>query len=180
MNLDKSLEINIRFADNIKIYNQNIKNKNDRETIVISVSILEDLLDKILKIKLAQSGDTILIVPKISYLSKVDLCYKMNMIGSSLQRTLQVYGSLVDNFTSLGNINNFGNLSIQTNILELCRLNNNDIFNLILEIISSDDKIYKKYSKIDDLIVDIGWSGVVKFISSIIQASLIEAYLDLK
>lgn len=176
---DKSLDVNRRFAQNMKIYTQKIVNKSDREVIVISVAILEDTLDKLLEVKLAQVS-TKAQLPTMSYSSKVDLCYKMELIKSALRRTLQIFGNLVENFTKDEENNSYGNLEVQTNILELCKINDNDIFNLILNLINSDSNVEEKYEKVDDLVEYIGWSGTVKFICSIINASLIEALMELE
>jgi hypothetical protein len=179
MIFDKSLDVNNRFAQNMKIYTQKIANKSDREVMVISVHILEDTLDKLLEVKLAQVS-TKAQLPTMSYSSKVNLCYKMELIKSALQRTLQIFGNLVENFIKDEENSDYGNLEVQTNILELCKINNNDIFNLILSLINSDPNIEERYEKVDDLVEYIGWSGTVKFICSIINASLIEALIELK
>ncbi len=179
MIFDKSLDANRRFAQNMKIYTNKIANKNDREVMIISVAILEDTLDKLLKVKLAQVSKKAEL-PQMSYSSKVDLCYKMELIKSALRRTLQIFGNLVESFTKEEANNSYGNLEVQTNILELCKINDNDIFNLILKLINSDPSVEEKYEKVDDLVEYIGWSGTVKFICSIINASLIEALIELE
>ena len=179
MNLDKKLDINERFSQNIRIYTKKVNNKSDRDTIVISVSIIEDTLNQLLKHKLAQVSQTAEL-PNMSYSSKVDLCFKMELIKSGLRRTLHVFGNLVENFTSNEDNHGYGDLKVQTNILELCKINDNDIFNLILDLINSAPTMESNYQKVDDLIEDIGWSGTVKFICSIINASLIEALIELK
>ncbi|WP_428026645.1 hypothetical protein [Arcobacter sp.] len=179
MILDKNLDINERFSQNIKIYTKKVNNKSDRDTIVLSVSIIEDTLNQLLKHKLAKVSQTAKL-PEMSYSSKVDLCFKMELIKSGLRRTLHVFGNLVENFTSSEDNHGFGDLKVQTNILELCKINDNDIFNLILDLINSAPTMNSNYQKVDDLIEDIGWSGTVKFICSIINASLIEALIELK
>ncbi|RXJ82757.1 hypothetical protein [Arcobacter sp. F2176] len=176
---DKGLDVNRRFTQNMKIYTKKIANKNDREVMIVSVAILEDTLDKLLKVKLAQVSAKAEL-PQMSYSSKVDLCYKMELIKSALRRTLQIFGNLVENFTKEEENNAYGNLEVQTNILELCKINDNDIFNLILKLINSDPSVEEKYEKVDDLVEYIGWSGTVKFICSIINASLIEALIELE
>lgn len=180
MNLDKSLDTNERFVQNFRYYNACVNGKTNSELIIISVSILDNILDEILKEKLIKNNISSIQIPKVSYMTKIDLCYKMKFIESSLHRTLQLYGKLVENFTAKDSLNSFNELSVQTNILELCRINDNEMFNLILKFISEDDRVNKEYKQIDELIVDIGWAGVVKFICSIIQASLIEALVKIK
>ena len=154
MNLDKSLDNNERFVINARNYNRLVEGKTNRELIIISVSILENILDEILKEKLVKTGNSKIQIPKISYITKVDLCYKMKFFQSSLHKTLQLYGVLVDDFTRKDSLNSFNELTVQTNILKLCKLNNNYMFNLILEIISKDERVNKEYKKIDDLIID--------------------------
>ena len=180
MVLDKSLDNNERFVQNFRYYNSSVKGKENRELIIVSVSILDNILDEILKEKMSINENSIIQIPRVSYLTKVDLCYKMRFIESSLQKTLHLYGQLVDNFTKKDSLNSFNELSVQTNILELCKLNDNEMFRLILKLISKDERVEKEYYKIEELIVDIGWSNVVKFICSIIQASLIEALIKIK
>lgn len=179
MILDKNLDINTRFSQNIRIYTQKVNNKSDKDTIIISVTIIEEILDELLKYRLAQVSQSAQL-PNMSYQSKVDLCFKMELIKSGLRRTLHLFGDLVENFTSDEDNNSYGNLKVQTNILELCKINENDIFNLILNLVNSAPTIEENYEKVDDLIEDIGWSGTVKFICSIISASLVEALVELK
>ncbi|WP_419764847.1 MAG: hypothetical protein ACNI28_00380 [Arcobacter sp.] len=178
MILDKELDNNIRFSQNMVIYNQKVNNKSDKDTIVISVSIIEEILDQLLEYRLSQVSQKAQL-PDMSYQSKVDLCYKMELIKGDLRRILQVFGDLVENFSKEDN-NGYGSLEVQTNILELCKINENDIFNFILSLINSAPSIEANYEKVDDLIEDIGWSGTVKFICSIISASLVEALIELR
>lgn len=180
MILDKNLNSNERFVQNFQYYNSTTMGKNNRELIVVSVSILENILDEIIKEKIGLKENSKIEIPKVSYLTKVDLCYKMKFIESSLRRTLKVFGNLVENFTAKESLNSFNELSVQTNILELCRLNDNQMFKFILEFISKDKRIEKEYKKVEDLLEDIGWSNLLKFICSIIQASLIEALIKIK
>lgn len=180
MILDKNLDNNERFIQNFRYYNTCVEGKNNRELIIISISILDEILDEILKEKMGSNSSNKSQIPKVSYLTKVDLCYKMRFIESSLRRTLILFGDLVDNFTAKDSLNSFNELSVQTNILELCRLNDNQMFKFILEFISKDKRIEKEYKKVEDLLEDIGWSNLLKFICSIIQASLIEALIKIK
>jgi hypothetical protein len=179
MILDKNIDINARFSQNIRIYNQKINNKNDKDAMVISISILEDILDQLLQIKLFQVSQTAQL-PEMTYSSKVDLCYKMELIKSALRRTLQILGELNDSFAKTTDEDYFGNLEVQTNIIELCKINENDIFNLILNLINSDPLVEENYQKAEDLVEHLGWSGALKFICSIISASLVEALVELK
>jgi len=178
MNYDNNLDINQRFSQNIKSYNQRIKNKNDKAMMIITLSILEDILERLLKFKLSQVSQKAQL-PEMTYSSKVDLCYKMELIKSGLRRTLQIFDELSESFIKSTDEDYYGNLAIQTNIIELCKINENDIFNLILALVNSAENMETKYEKIEDLVSDVGWSGALRFICAIISASLAEALVDL-
>ena len=180
MILDKNLDSNIRFSKNMAYYNSEVRNLDNKELIIKSFDILDSILDQILEVKLKKSAVLGSSIPKVPYLSKIDLCYQMKFIQSNLRETLRVFQDLVNNFSSKDSLNSFAELSVQTNILKLCKKNDNELFTLILNLISSDMKIKNNYTKVDDLINDIGWSGVFKFVCSIIQASLIEALVKIK
>lgn len=86
MILDKNLDNNERFIQNFRYYNTCVEGKNNRELIIISISILDEILDEILKEKMGSNSSNKSQIPKVSYLTKVDLCYKMRFIESSLEK----------------------------------------------------------------------------------------------
>lgn len=177
MILDKSLDSNIRFAKNVKYFNSLIAKKSDKESLIKSKKILEDVLGQLLKIKISEYSQTIAI-PDLDFESKINLCYKVEIFKNGLRDSLNTFNRLVKYFVN-GSLT-YEHDEVLIEVVELCNLNDNEIFNLLLKLISKDEKINQNFTKLEELAAIIGVSGLTRFISSIICASLIEVLVEIK
>ena len=177
MILTKDMDNNERFVKNVNFYKKSIASKSYKEAIVISIKILEDILDELLKIKVANFS-TSAKIPNISFDSKIDLCYKTLVFKNGLRESLKA----LDNLCKLVTLYNKDYNSEETIllVLKLCKLNDNEMFNLILKIVSSDSRVDKEYKNLEELLKDMGVEFMIKFICSVICASLLEVLVELK
>lgn len=177
MELDNNLDNSERFLKNVQYYRNVILNKDDKEFLTISTKILEDILDELLLNKILTYSKNVEI-PNISFDSKIELTYKARIFHTALRDSLKLLSFISTHFYSSNC--NFNDDQVLKEVLLLCEINNNQMFNLLLELISKDYRIDKEYLKLEDLIVDIGVDNLLKFIISIIYASLLEILVESK
>lgn len=159
-----------QLAHCIAIYNHKTKHLDEKMFFNESIILYEELLSELLYKKILDDNLLDLnTIPLLDIESKLKLCYKHNLMGNSLFNTIQQFVILNKEFTS------FHEKKIQEQIFCLIDSFDNDLMDIILSMLNSK-KESRDYIKVDQMIDDIGYFGVTKFIflvsCSVINISL--------
>ena len=125
-----------------------MRKESDRGSVIVAVSLLDDILGQLLKAKLAPSqnksdelfdGST---APFSTFASKIDLAYRMGLLRSNVKSSFHLLRKIRNNFAHATNPKGFDSESTKSRITELFKLNE--------PIISSMTRLYAQSSEAVD------------------------------
>lgn len=106
-----------------------LKQESDRGCVIVSAALIDDILDKLLKKRLAPPADNKRdeLFDSNSALStfsaRIDLAYRLGLLRSSSRRTFHMLRKIRNNFAHISTPESFGSDSVKSRVLEMFSLN---------------------------------------------------------
>jgi hypothetical protein len=161
--------------------------ESDRGAVIVSVSLIDELLTNSLKGKLAPSlekSDELFdasFSPFNSFSTKIDLAYRIGLIGPNVRKSLHLLRKIRNDFAHLTDVKGFNDSRTQDRIRELVKLNG-PLIELIFEIVKKTEQSEGNrvnVNNIKDLIRIMGWRGILQIIFASIGASMADGVDEL-
>ena len=144
--------------------------ESDRGAVIVSVSLLDELLCNLLKAKLLPSLEKCdelfesAFSPFSSFSAKIDLAYRLGIIGHNLRSSLHLLRKLRNDFAHASIIKGFDHPSTQNRIRELVKLNTR-ILDIVTEIVGDAEETKDfKIESTKDLLNKMSWRGILQLI----------------
>ena len=170
-------------SDTFKRFYGQVQQESDRGAVIVSVALLDDLLTNLIKARLVPSvekDDELFdsaFSPFRSFSTKVDLAYRLGLIGSNFRCSLHLLRKIRNNFAHAANINGFDQQSTQDRIRELVKINH-DLLNLVVKLVKDSEPpkdIVPELDSVNDLVSLMGWRGIVQLTYASLAGSLADA-----
>lgn len=166
---------NDRFMVVFEKYIEETQKESDRGSVLVQVSLLDDILTQLIKIRLIPSLDRddelfeVSYAPFSSFSAKIDLAYRIGIITQSKRRSLHILRKIRNNFAHATDIKGFDSDSTHDRIRELLKINKN--------ITSTyEDYAIKKFPDeikcFNDMIKKHGWRYILELVFAGIAADL--------
>lgn len=156
--------------------------ESDRGSVLVAVSILDDILTQLLKAKLVptlEQNDELFdgaYAPFSSFSAKIDLAYRVALIKPNVRRSCHILRKIRNDFAHATEVKGFTHSATQDRIRELFKLNNN-LVEVLEKVIIEGIKEYRKEHKIkisdfNDIVKKLGWRFVFQLLFASITSGL--------
>lgn len=166
---------------------EQLDKESERGVVIVSAALLNETLEQLIKDNLAPSAekDDELFVgayaPLDSFSTKIDLAYRLGLVGLSTRSSLHLIRKLRNDFAHSALQISFESNSVQSRIRELFRLNKG-LFDILWEVVGKENKrSIKEITKnvtsehsIDKLVKVAGWRGMFEILVSVVACALKE------
>ena len=185
---DNSTPKSRRLAKNFKTFYDQMSDESDRGAVIVSVSLIDELLGNLLKAKLAPSlekSDELFdaaFSPFGSFSAKIDLAYRIGLLRPSVRKSLHLLRKIRNNFAHASGIKGFDDPSTQDRIRELTKLNNH-LLKTIVKVFKEaklSEGVQIHLNDINDLVNAIGWRDTLQLIFASLGAGMADRMDDLK
>ena len=185
---DNSTPKSRRLAKNFKTFYDQMSDESDRGAVIVSVSLIDELLGNLLKAKLAPSlekSDELFdaaFSPFGSFSAKIDLAYRIGLLRPSVRKSLHLLRKIRNNFAHASGRKGFDDPSTQDRIRELTKLNNH-LLKTIVKVFKEaklSEGVQIHLNDINDLVNAIGWRDTLQLIFASLGAGMADRMDDLK
>lgn len=152
--------------------------ENDRGSVLVAASELEDALTALLKARLLPSLDRDdelfdgAYSPFNTFSAKIDLACRVGCISPSVRKSCHILRKIRNDFAHATKIKNFDNPATQDRIRELFKINDKLVSSLEEVIVEGTKEHPEKISDFTDLIARFGWRFVLEMLFAAIIAGL--------
>ncbi|MCG8532148.1 MAG: hypothetical protein MI749_16005 [Desulfovibrionales bacterium] len=170
-----------KLTDNFVRFYKQMDNESDRGAIIVSVSLLDELLTDMIKAKLAPSLETrdelfdTAYCPFSSFSAKTDLAYRLGLIRPSIRKSFHLLRRIRNNFAHATNIKGFDSPSTQDRIKELLRLNH-VLIKTLTQLLKDE---VPAIETTNDLIKNLGWRKTLQLLFASLACALPETIEDI-
>jgi hypothetical protein len=151
-----------------------MRKESDRGSIIVAVSLLDDILNQLLKAKLAPSLDNrdehfdTATAPFSTFSAKIDLAYRLGLLRAEVRASFHQLRKIRNNFAHALDPKGFDSDSTKSRVSELLKLNKGIIDSMRSMLINSGkmniSEDYNIRDKLDDrLILELVFSGSAAF-----------------
>lgn len=140
-----------------------VRQESDRGSILVAVSMVEDVLTSLLKNRLIPSLDRndelfdIGYAPFNSFSAKIDLAYRTGCINQSVRRSCHILRKIRNDFAHATDIKGFSNGGTQDRIKELFNLNKEIVSSYEELLVSSTRETHSPIVNFQGFIKNYGW-----------------------
>jgi len=176
-----------RLAENLGFFYYQMDGESDRGAVIVSVSLIDELLTNLVKAKLAPSlekSDELFdasFSPFGSFSAKIDLAYRIGVIEPNVRKSLHLLRKIRNDFAHLIDVKGFDDSSTQDRIRELAKLNSS-LLEKIVEIVQKADPPkgnQVNVNNIKDLVRVMGWRGTLQIIFASLGAGMADSVDEL-
>lgn len=152
--------------------------ESDRGSVLVAVSIIDDILAQLLKVKLVptlERNDELFdgaYAPFSSFSARIDLAYRVALIGTNTRRSCHILRKIRNDFAHATEVKGFTHSATQDRIRELFKLNSNMV-ELLEKVIIEGTKGHEiEIREFNDLIKKFGWRFVFQLLFASLASSL--------
>ena len=163
-------------ANATKGYIDELRKESDRGSIIVIVSLLDDVLSKLIKAKLAPSienRDELFddySAPFSTFSSRIDLAYRLGLIRPQVRATFHLLRKIRNNFAHITGASNFHDASTKSRIHEIYKLNSDAIDSMKSLVINPSGAVTEKSNEIDHrLIIELFFASTVAYLMDAIN-----------
>jgi len=140
-----------------------VQKESDRGSVLVAVSMIEDILSSLLKTRLLPSLDKtdelfdIGYAPFSSFSAKIDLAYRIGCINQEVRRSCHILRKIRNDFAHATDIKDFSNSGTQDRIKELFQLNKKIVSSYEELLVSKSEGFENPIQNFSDFIDKFGW-----------------------
>lgn len=165
-------------SSRIRTFIEQASKESDRGSVLVAVSIIDDVLAQLLKARLVTSlerNDELFdsaYAPFSTFSAKIDLAYRVALIRPNIRRSCHILRKIRNDFAHATEVKGFTHPATQDRIRGLFRLNNN-LVKVLEEVIIEGTKDHEiKINEFNDLIKKFGWRFVFELLFALIASGL--------
>ena len=174
-----------RMASNLVTFYDHMRFESDRGAVIVSVSLLDDILSDLLKSKLAPSlekNDELFdsaFSPFSTFSAKIDLGYRLGLLKPSLRASLHMLRKVRNNFAHTANVKGFDHQSTQSRIRELIKLNSG-LLKTFVNVLNDSGKIDIHIKNEHEIVECLGWRPTLQILFAMLATGMSESALNIK
>ena len=172
--MENKSKLNAIRANYTEKFISQMQKESDRGSIIVAVSLLDDILNQLLKAKLAPSLDSrdelfdTATAPFSTFSAKIDLAYRLGLLRAEARASFHQLRKIRNNFAHALDPKGFDSDSTKSRVSELLKLNKDIIDSMKSTFINSGKMDVSEDSnirdKLDDrLILELVFSGSAAF-----------------
>ncbi|MDR7121675.1 hypothetical protein [Rheinheimera soli] len=147
-----------------------VKKESDRGSVLVAVSMIEEILSSLLKARLLPSLDKtdelfdIGYAPFSSFSAKIDLAYRIGCINQEVRRSCHILRKIRNDFAHATDIKGFSNYGTQDRITELLKLNKEMVSSYEELLVSKSERLETPIQNFNDFIDKFGWRFALELV----------------
>lgn len=157
-------------ARTFKEFMEIVQKESDRGSVLVAVSMVEEILSSLLKARLLPSLDKtdelfdIGYAPFSSFSAKIDLAYRIGCINQEVRRSCHILRKIRNDFAHATDIKDFSNSGTQDRIKELFQLNKAIISSFEELLVSKSEGFETPIHNFIDFIDKFGWRFALELV----------------